>query len=336
MAQSKSVFPAGMSCRLSSFPVAAAGVLWMVFVLVVLDPSTAMCQAPAVKGLRDMQDAFRLVVKNVKPSVVNVSAVRIIARDDSMSELDPFFENHPFREFFGDEFFKRFFGGRRGPIQQRQQGIGSGFIVDPRGYIVTNGHVIKGADQVQVTLDGNKKLAAKVIGVNPKTDVAIIKVGGANLPHARLGNSDSLQVGDWVLAIGNPFGLTQTVTAGIVSAKGRSGMGILDYEDFIQTDAAINVGNSGGPLVNIDGEVVGMNTAIFSKSGGSMGIGFAIPSNVIKRVLDQPIARVPADQRHQNGLGAIPQPRRAPESPPLPGNRFDRPTPSGMRGGEGI
>jgi len=336
MAQSKPVFPDSMRCRHTPFPAATIIILWTVFALALLGSSPAICQGPTVKGLRDIQDAFRSVVKNVRPAVVNVSAVRSVAGGDSMSELDPFFENHPFREFFGDEFLKRFFGSRGGPGQQKQQGLGSGFIFDPRGYIATNGHVIKGADQIQVTLEGKKKLIARLIGVNSKTDVAIIKVDGSNLPYARLGNSDSLQVGDWVLAIGNPFGLMQTVTAGIVSAKGRSEMGILDFEDFIQTDAAINPGNSGGPLVNIDGEVVGMNTAIFSRSGGYMGIGFAIPSNIIKKVVDQPIARKPAEQGRQNGLGTVPQQRRVPASPPMPGERSSRPAPSGLRGGEGI
>ena len=146
--------------------------------------------------------------------------------------------------------------------------------------------MIKGADELQVTLGENRKFQARLIGVDSKTDIAVIKIDGKNLPTVQLGNSRKLEVGDWVLAIGNPFGLAQTVTAGIVSAKGRSRMGILEYEDFIQTDAAINPGNSGGPLVDIDGRVVGMNTAILSRSGGYMGIGFAIPINLVRRVID--------------------------------------------------
>lgn len=237
------------------------------------------------RGLRELQESFRHVARTVKPAVVNISTVRITTVRNPMSELDPFFETHPFREFFGDDFFRRFFGNPRQGERLRQQGLGSGFIYDPRGYILTNRHVIKGADEIIVTLEGGKKMKARIVGSNSKTDVAVIKVDGSNLPHVKLGDSQTLDVGDLVLAIGNPFGLTQTVTSGIVSAKGRSKMGILEYEDFIQTDAAINPGNSGGPLVNIDGEVVGMNTAILSGSGGYMGIGFAIPVNIIKQVL---------------------------------------------------
>jgi serine protease Do len=239
----------------------------------------------ATHPLRAIQDSFRAVSKSVKPAVVNVSTVRIVAGTHFGRGLDPFFENHPFREFLGDEFFRQFFGAPGGSRQFRQQGLGSGFIVDPNGFIVTNRHVIKGADEIQVTLANNKKYKARVLYEDPKTDVAIIKIDGSNFPVAKLGDSQTLEVGDWVLAIGNPLGLTQTVTAGIVSAKGRS-LGISDVRDFIQTDAAINVGNSGGPLVNIDGEVVGMNTAIAAGSDGNtgnIGIGFAIPSNVVKR-----------------------------------------------------
>ncbi len=239
----------------------------------------------ASKALRELQDTFRQIARNVKPAVVNIATVKITTVRNPMLELDPFLETHPFREFFGDEFFRRFFGNPRQGERLRQQGLGSGFIYDPRGYILTNRHVIRGADEILVTLEGGRKMKARIIGADPKTDVAVIKVEGTNLPHVKLGDSQTLDVGDWVLAIGNPFGLTQTVTSGIVSAKGRSKMGILEYEDFIQTDAAINPGNSGGPLVNIDGEVVGMNTAILSGSGGYMGIGFAIPVNIIKQVL---------------------------------------------------
>ena len=239
----------------------------------------------SIHPLRALQDSFRAVSKSVKPAVVNVSTVRIVAGTHFGPGLDPFFQNHPFREFLGDEFFRQFFGAPGGSGQFRQQGLGSGFIVDPNGFIVTNRHVVKGADEIQVTVANNKKYKARVVYEDPKTDVAIIKIDGGNFPVAKLGDSQTLEVGDWVLAIGNPLGLTQTVTAGIVSAKGRS-LGISDVRDFIQTDAAINVGNSGGPLVNIDGEVVGMNTAIAAGSDGNtgnIGIGFAIPSNVVKK-----------------------------------------------------
>ena len=243
---------------------------------------SAFGQGHAAADARGLQQAFRNVSKNIKPAVVNVSAVRI-GRAQGMPEIDPFFENHPFfRELFRQELFRRFFEEQGRERNIRQQGLASGFIFDPRGYIMTNRHVVKGADKVEVTVEANKKYQAKVIGMDAKTDVAVIKIEGQNFPHAPLGDSNSLEVGDWVLAIGNPLGLMKTVTAGIVSAKGRSDLGILDYEDFIQTDAAINQGNSGGPLVNIDGQVVGMNTAILSNSGGNMGIGLAIPINVVK------------------------------------------------------
>jgi serine protease Do len=170
-----------------------------------------------------------------------------------------------------------------------------------------------GADEIQVTIEGKKKFKATVVGADPKTDVAIIKIDGHNLPSVKLGDSKTLEVGDWVLAVGNPFGLMQTVTAGIVSAKGRSDMGILDFEDFIQTDAAINQGNSGGPLVNIEGEVVGLNTAILSKSGGSVGIGFAIPVNVIKKVVDAAFSKRLATPGGNNSSPQRPfVPRKAP------------------------
>ena len=287
-------------------------VVGILIILPILGSSFALGQTVPNRGLRDLQDSFRAVARTVKPAVVNVSAVKIAARQ-TVPDLDPFFENHPFREFFGDEFFRQFFGAPRGTQRYRQQGLGSGFIIDPRGYIVTNRHVIAGADEIQVTLEGKKKFKATVVGADPKTDVAVIKIDGRNLPSVKLGDSKTLEVGDWVLAVGNPFGLTQTVTAGIVSAKGRSDMGILDFEDFIQTDAAINQGNSGGPLVNIEGEVIGLNTAIYSKSGGSVGIGFAIPANVIKKVVDAALSKRLAGPGGNNNPPQRPfAPRKAP------------------------
>jgi serine protease Do len=267
-------------------------VVAILFIWPVLGSSLATGQVAPTRGLRDLQEAFRYVARTVKPAVVNVSSVKIINAREAAPELDPFFRNSPFREFFGDEFFRQFFGGPGGTQRFRQKGLGSGFIIDPRGYIVTNRHVIAGADEIQVTLEGNKKYKATVIMSDPKTDVAIIKINGHHLPVARLGDSRTLEVGDWVLAVGNPFGLMQTVTAGIVSAKGRSAdIGRLHYQNFIQTDAAINQGNSGGPLVNIEGEVIGMNTAIVSESGGSVGIGFAIPVDVVKKVINAALSR---------------------------------------------
>ncbi len=291
----------------------------MIFFLIVDLPAQ---NSRASKGPKDLQESFRAVARNVKPAVVNVSSVAIVRSRNPMGDMDPFFENHPFREFFGDEFFQRFFGqpGMQGPggPQRRQQGMGSGFIFDSRGYILTNRHVIKGASEITVTLDGKKKYKAKLVWDEPKTDIAIIKIDGGKFPVASLGNSSTLEVGDWVLAIGNPFGLTQTITAGIVSAKGRSDMGILDYEDFIQTDAAINPGNSGGPLVNIDGQVIGINTAILSRSGGYMGIGFAIPINLVKQIVDKAL-----DKKSTEGDRAEVNPKPTPKRNlgPTPGNQ---------------
>ncbi len=290
------------------------------------------------RGLRDLQEAFRYVARTVKPAVVNVSSVKIVNAREAVPDLDPFFRNSPFREFFGDEFFRQFFGSEGGTQRFRQKGLGSGFIIDPRGYIVTNRHVIAGADEIQVTLEGNKKFKASVVSADPKTDVAVIKIDGRNLPTVRLGDPRTLEVGDWVLAVGNPFGLTQTVTAGIVSAKGRSAdIGPLHYQNFIQTDAAINQGNSGGPLVNIEGEVIGLNTAIVSESGGSVGIGFAIPVDVIKKVVDATLSGRLAIPRGNNGASQRPfVPRNAP-SPTRPGQPpYHRPLPGVSHGAGSI
>jgi serine protease Do len=172
-----------------------------------------------------------------------------------------------------------------------EKSLGSGVIVAEDGYIITNNHVISQATQVTVSLADKREFKAKVIGQDQKTDVAILKIDGKNFSTVPLGNSDKAQVGDIVLAIGNPFGIGETVTMGIISAKGRSQMGIVDYEDFIQTDAAINPGNSGGALVSIEGDLIGINTAIVSNTGGYQGIGFAIPSNIAKAVMESIIKR---------------------------------------------
>ena len=182
----------------------------------------------------------------------------------------------------------RFFFGERG--EQQQSGLGSGVIMSPEGYVLTNNHVVEGADAIEVVLADARSASAKVIGTDPETDLAILKIGLDKLPVIVLGNSDSLQVGDQVLAIGNPFGVGQTVTSGIVSALGRNQLGINTFENFIQTDAAINPGNSGGALVDVNGNLLGINTAIYSRSGGSMGIGFAIPVSTAKLVLEGIVA----------------------------------------------
>jgi S1-C subfamily serine protease len=220
------------------------------------------------------------------PAVVNISSERVY-RTTGGTLPSPFFNDPFFREFFGDDFF-RFYGV---PREQVEKSLGSGVIVAEDGYIITNNHVISQATQVTVSLADKREFKAKVVGQDQKTDVAILKIDGKHFPTVSLGNSDEAQVGDIVLAIGNPFGIGETVTMGIISAKGRSQMGIVDYEDFIQTDAAINPGNSGGALVNIEGNLIGINTAIVSNTGGYQGIGFAVPSNIAKTVMEHIIKR---------------------------------------------
>ncbi len=227
--------------------------------------------------------AFTSVVRKAKPAVVHIQVEKTVK--GSSRNYDDYF-NHPFFErFFGPQFKRQH---PRQPRQYKQQGQGSGFIISKDGYILTNNHVVEDAETITVTLNNKEKVEAKLIGSDPQTDVALIRIkNGKKLPTLPLGNSEALEVGEWVIAIGNPFGLSQTVTVGVVSAKGRSRVGINEYENFIQTDAAINPGNSGGPLLNIHGEVVGINSALFSRTGGYMGIGFAIPINMVKAIQDQ-------------------------------------------------
>ncbi len=250
-------------------------------------PGMARAQEEGRESLRQTGQVFRSVAKQVSPAVVFIQVEKSTDQPDMSNFGTPF--NSP----FGDDFMRRFFGvppegHPPGKMPKRQiRGQGSGFIISPDGLIMTNNHVVGDADKVTVRLLDGREFKAKVIGADPPTDVAVIKIDAHDLPVLALGDSDGLEVGDWVLAVGNPFGLSHTLTAGIVSAKGRSGIGINDYENFIQTDAAINPGNSGGPLVDLDGKVVGINTAIFSRSGGYMGIGFAIPINMARKIRDQ-------------------------------------------------
>ena len=232
---------------------------------------------------RDSQ-VFVSLAEKLMPATVNISTSTAPKR--KMQQYHNFQGDERLREFFGDDFFERFF-------DQMPQGdtpsksLGSGFIIDKEGYIITNNHVIEGADEIRVKLSDQEEFEATIVGKDKKTDIALIKIAPPpGLPVVTLGDSDSLKVGEWVMAIGNPFGLDQTVTVGIVSAKWRK-LGMGPYEDFIQTDAAINQGNSGGPLFNTRGEVVGVNTAIFSTSGGNIGIGFATPINLAKSVVKQ-------------------------------------------------
>lgn len=218
------------------------------------------------------------LAKELTPAVANISTTQAV-KGRGAQPRGPFSEDDPF-----NEFFKRFFG--ESPRQFKATSLGSGFIINKDGYILTNNHVVENATDITVKLGDSREFKAKVIGRDPKTDVALIKIEASNLPVIPFGDSDKLEVGEPVMAIGNPFGLSQTVTTGIVSAKGRF-IGEGPYDNFIQTDASINRGNSGGPLINSNGEAVGVNTAILSPTGGSIGIGFAIPIAMIKEVLPQ-------------------------------------------------
>jgi len=239
----------------------------------------------------DLSIAFEHAASVVSPSVVNVRSVTRVQSTNGM-QISPFdWPDSPFREFFGDDFFDRF----RSPAPPRsggfiRQGQGTGFVVSEDGYILTNNHVVEGADEVTVQFGGpnsvDAEYQAKIIGTDPATDLALLKINATDLTPVEFADSDQVRVGQWVVAVGNPFGLESTITAGIVSAKGRSRIGITDYEDFIQTDAAINPGNSGGPLVDLHGRVIGVNTAIATRSGGNMGIGFAIPSNLARSIME--------------------------------------------------
>jgi serine protease Do len=272
-------------------PITRAAVLGIATVLAapVLAP-----QADAPAYARGAPDSFADLAARLLPAVVNVSSTQTIAAQNGGPDVGPevpmFPPGSPFEQFFKD-FLNRNHHGGQGDDQpepeQRLQSLGSGFIIDPSGLIVTNNHVIDGADKITVTLQDNTTLKATVVGRDETGDIALLKVTPDKpLPAVQFGNSDDARVGDWVLAIGNPFGLGGTVTAGIVSARGRN-IHQGPYDDFIQTDAPINRGNSGGPLFDMNGLVVGMNTAIYSPSGGSIGIGFSIPSNMVKNVVAQ-------------------------------------------------
>ena len=229
----------------------------------------SILEAPAAPiGTAAAPGSLAGAVRQAAPAVVSINT--------STSARGPQSNDPWFRFFFGD----------RGDLQQQQTGLGSGVIMSPEGYVLTNNHVVEGADAIEVVLPDARRTTAKVIGTDPESDLAVLKITLDKLPAITLGNSDALQVGDQVLAIGNPFGVGQTVTSGIVSALGRNQLGINTFENFIQTDAAINPGNSGGALTDINGNLMGINTAIYSRSGGSMGIGFAIPVSTAKQVME--------------------------------------------------
>jgi serine protease Do len=228
-----------------------------------------------------LDGSFAPVVQKVTPSVVNIWSSKIVKTQGDQSLL-PFLQNPFFRQFFGDQF-----GQLMIPRERRERSLGSGVVVSPDGYILTNNHVVEGASDIKVSFSDKREFPARVIGTDAKTDLAVVKIDQKDLTPITLGDSTKVEVGDLALAIGNPFGLGRTVTMGVVSAKGRGGLGIEEYEDFIQTDAAINPGNSGGALVNVRGELIGVNTAILSGSGGNQGIGFAVPTNMARYVMEQ-------------------------------------------------
>ena len=243
--------------------------------------------APPPGGLATpdtLQQAFTQVADQVRPAVVNIGTVTL-AKGRRPVAPSPFSDDPLFKDFF-----EQFFGGGQGPRGEfKQPSLGSGVIIDKQGLVLTNFHVVKGADEITVRLSSKKEYRGRVVGNDPKTDLAVVRFQpDSELTVARLGNSDTLKVGEWAIAIGNPFGLDQTVTVGVISATGRADVGIATYENFIQTDASINPGNSGGPLLNLKGEVVGINTAIVA---AGQGIGFAIPINMVKRVANQLIAK---------------------------------------------
>jgi serine protease Do len=252
------------------------GISYYLMGKIVYPQSVRVPFAPRVPSqILETSKAFSEIVSAVSPAVVNISTTKVVRRDTLPFSEDPFFDLFkPFHDF-----------GL--PKKWKEQSLGSGVIVSKDGYIITNNHVVEQSEDIRVTLFDKRSFRGKIVGADPKTDIAVVKISADNLPSVPWGDSDKLQVGEFVLAIGNPFGLSHTVTMGIISAVGRANVGIADYEDFIQTDAAINPGNSGGPLVNVKGELIGINTAIFSRSGGYQGIGFAVPSNMSRLVMDQ-------------------------------------------------
>ncbi len=244
---------------------------------VVIDDTPLSAERKATTSIAPM-------IKKISPSVVNVYSSKVVRSQNQLEHM-PFFNDPFFRHFFGDRLES---SPQWKPKSRKEQSLGSGVIVSGDGYILTNNHVVDGADEVKIALaDSKKEFIAQVIGTDPKTDIALLKVDGKDLPAATLADSDIIEVGDFVVAIGNPFGVGQTVTSGIVSAIGRGNIGITDYEDFIQTDASINPGNSGGALVDADGRLIGINTAILSRTGGNQGIGFAVPVNLVKSVMER-------------------------------------------------
>ena len=272
--------------------------IFILIFLILSIPTGISAKDPGIENLKQTGKAFASVAKIVSPSVVFIHVEKNQQGLSRHEFSSPFNRGFPFE----DDFLKRFFGDKFPGFpemqipegERRALGQGSGFIFSSdkglftdNTYILTNNHVIDGADTIKVKLQDGREFDATLKGADPQSDIAVIEISATDLPALSLGDSSNLEVGEWVVAIGNPFGLSHTLTTGVVSAKGRTSIGLSDYEDFIQTDAAINPGNSGGPLVNLEGEVVGVNTAIFSRSGGYMGVGFAIPINLAKNIAEQ-------------------------------------------------
>ncbi len=268
------------------FAQATTVALGVLFVVVTLKPDwlgrpggtqvVELTQAAPPGAGSPRSSSYSDAVRRATPAVVNIFTSKEV-------KTPP----HP---FLNDPLFRHFFGDRADPESQRAASLGSGVIVSPRGYILTNHHVVEAADEIEVALADGKKLKARLVGSDPETDLAVLQVSNGTLPSITFGDTESLRVGDVVLAIGNPFGVGQTVTMGLISALGRNQLGINTFENFIQTDAAINPGNSGGALIDAAGNLIGINTAIYSRSGGSLGIGFAIPASSAKQVMEQIVA----------------------------------------------
>ncbi len=261
---------------------AASAVLAVACLLADPHPARAAAQdvSPETQALRQTSKAFAAVARQAMPAVVFIRVEKTVTQPGMPQGLDP------------NELLEQLFGirQRRAPAPEqrfRQAGTGTGFIVTKDGYILTNNHIVGDADRITVRTHDGREFQAELVGSDPRSEVAVVKIPGEDFPVLAIGDSDAIEIGEWVIAIGNPFGLSETLTVGVVSAKGRNNIGITDYEDFIQTDAAINPGNSGGPLLNIEGKAIGINTAIFSQMGGSLGIGFAIPINMAMKIKEQ-------------------------------------------------
>lgn len=274
--------------NIRSMRIAAAAVMLSLLFTLLLQGIFAYCDgsrpsAPCFAAAQDQEcllNGLPEVVEKVVPAVVNISSKKIVQTAEG--SVSPFFSDPLFRRFFGDEFFRRY----NVPRERIQRNLGSGVIVSEDGFIITNNHLVEKAEEVQATLLDGREYDAKIVGTDPRSDVALLKIDEAGLSTIPFGNSTDLRLGQPVLAIGYPFGIGQTVTMGIVSALGRANLRLVDYENFIQTDAAINPGNSGGALINVRGELVGINTAILSRTGGYQGIGFAIPVNLAASVME--------------------------------------------------